>query len=195
MEKNYESKNMILYIHGFGSSGQGGKSKLFREYFHKQGVKFLAPSLSMIPTLAISTLEEIIEICSDEEIILMGSSLGGYYAIYLSEKYNLKTVLINPSIKPYETLTKVLGDNKSYFDKNFSFTWGDAQVESLKKFDTSIKNTKNYLLLACKGDAVLDYREAKEKLQGAEMIIQDGGDHGFLDIDRYFDQISEFMKS
>ncbi len=186
---------MILYIHGFGSSGQGGKSKLFREYFKKQGIKFLAPSLSIIPELAISTLEEIIEVCPDEEIVLMGSSLGGYYSLYLSEKYDLKAVLINPSIKPYETLKKVLGSNKSYYDGNFSFNWGETQVDSLKKFSVDVSKTENYLLLARMGDEVLDYREAEKKLEGANMIIEEGGDHGFLDIDRYFTQISLFIEA
>ncbi|MFT7861208.1 MAG: YqiA/YcfP family alpha/beta fold hydrolase [Sulfurimonas sp.] len=185
---------MVLYIHGFGSSGQGGKSKLFREYFNNKGVKFLAPSLSFIPELALSTLEEIIETCHEEEIVLMGSSLGGYYAIYLAEKYTLKAVLINPSIEPYETLKKVLGDNTSFYDGNFTFSWGEAQVESLKKFEVGIKEPKNYLLLARKGDEVLDYREAENKLQGARMIIEEGGDHGFLDIDRHFSDISLFLK-
>ncbi len=32
------------------------------------------------------------------DIILVGSSLGGYYSIYIGEKYNLKTILINPSV-------------------------------------------------------------------------------------------------
>ncbi|MBD3796427.1 MAG: esterase [Campylobacterales bacterium] len=185
---------MILYIHGFGSSGQGGKSKLFRSYFKEQSVKFLAPSLSFIPELALSTLEEIIEVFADEEIVLIGSSLGGYYSIYLAEKYNLKAVLINPSIKPYETLNKVLGDNTSFYDGNFSFSWGEAQVESLRKFDVSITDPKKYLLLARKGDEVLDYREAEKKLQGAQMIIEEGGDHGFLDVDRHFSKVNEFLK-
>ncbi|QOP42070.1 YqiA/YcfP family alpha/beta fold hydrolase [Sulfurimonas marina] len=185
---------MILYIHGFGSSGQGGKSKLFREYFKTQGVKFLAPSLSFIPELAISTLEELIEVCKDEEITLMGSSLGGYYAIYLSEKYNLKAVLINPSIKPYVTLKKVLGNNASFYNGNCSFSWDEEQVESLKKFSVDVNNKENYFLLARKGDEVLDYKEAEQKLKGAKMIIEDGGDHGFLDIDRHFETILEFIK-
>lgn len=185
---------MILYIHGFGSSGQGGKSKLFRSYFKEQGVKFLAPSLSFIPELALATLEEIIEVCANEEIVLMGSSLGGYYSIYLAEKYNLKAVLINPSIKPYETLKKVLGDNASFYDGHCSFSWGEAQAESLKRYDLPIVKPQNYLLLARKGDEVLDYREAELKLQGAKMIIEEGGDHGFLDVDRYFDEIDDFIR-
>ncbi|WP_428738815.1 YqiA/YcfP family alpha/beta fold hydrolase [Sulfurimonas sp.] len=185
---------MVLYIHGFGSSGQGAKAKLFREHFKDRGEKFLAPSLSFIPELAISTLEEIIEMCKDEEIVLMGSSLGGYYAIYLSQKYNLKTVLINPSIKPYETLKKMVGENQSFFNNHFSFHWSEAQVESLKKFSVKIKDKNNYFLLVSTGDEVLDYREAVAKLKGSQMIIHDGSDHGFLEVSKHLDTIDEFLK-
>ena len=50
---------MIIYIHGFGGSGEGSKAKAFREYYKKEG--FIAPSLSYVPQLAIKTLEELIE--------------------------------------------------------------------------------------------------------------------------------------
>ncbi|WP_297440167.1 YqiA/YcfP family alpha/beta fold hydrolase [Sulfurimonas sp.] len=35
---------MIIYIHGFASSGQGGKAKKFREYYQENRESFIAPS-------------------------------------------------------------------------------------------------------------------------------------------------------
>jgi len=52
---------MILYIHGFGSSGQRGKSALFRSYFQGKNISFIASSLSYVPELAIARLKELIE--------------------------------------------------------------------------------------------------------------------------------------
>ena len=40
---------MTIYIHGFGSSGQGGKAVPFREYFKDISEPFIAPSLSCVP--------------------------------------------------------------------------------------------------------------------------------------------------
>ena len=94
---------MIIYIHGFGSSGQGGKANLFRDYFKSRGQSFIAPSLSYVPELAMSTLEELIN--SYDEVELIGSSLGGYYSIYLAEKYGLKAVLVNPAIESLQNGT------------------------------------------------------------------------------------------
>jgi len=52
---------MVIYIHGFGGSGLGIKSSLFREYFKSHDIDFISPTLSYIPDLAIQTLEELIE--------------------------------------------------------------------------------------------------------------------------------------
>ncbi len=61
MESDSRGERVIIYIHGFGGSGVGNKASLFREYFKERGVEYIAPSLSYIPDLAISTLEELIE--------------------------------------------------------------------------------------------------------------------------------------
>ena len=63
---------MVIYIHGFGGSGEGSKAKAFREYFKAIGEDFIAPSLSYVPQLAIQTLEELIE-SYHGDIYLVGS--------------------------------------------------------------------------------------------------------------------------
>ncbi len=65
---------MTIYIHGFGSSGQGGKAKLFRQYYHSISEPCIAPSLSYVPELAISTLEELInsyDIVSERYLLML----------------------------------------------------------------------------------------------------------------------------
>ena len=45
---------------------------------------------------------------------LIGSSLGGFYATYFSEHYNLKCVGINPAVIPPAEMSEYLGENKNY---------------------------------------------------------------------------------
>ena len=184
---------MIIYIHGFGSSGQGYKARLFREYFHHKGVDFIAPSLSYIPELALQTLEELID-SYDGKVSLIGSSLGGYYSIYLANKYKLKAALINPSIYPYKTLAKVLGNAPSFYDES-TYTWLQSHIEILKKFEVASPIQSNLMLLVQKGDETLDYKQALNKLPEALSIIEEGGSHGFTDIERHFEKIELFLKS
>ena len=181
---------MVIYIHGFSGSGEGVKARAFRDYFKNKGESFIAPSLSYVPDLAIKTLEELIE-SYGKDVKLVGSSLGGFYSIYLANRYNLKAVLLNPSIYPYITLEKLLGDAPSFYD-NSSFTWTESHIEMLKKYETKVKNQNNFMLLVQKGDELLDYKEALDKLPEANIVAEDGGDHSFVGIDKYFDDIRVF---
>ena len=181
---------MIIYIHGFGSHGLGSKASSFRTYFKERGEAFIAPSLSYIPDLAIQTLEELIE--SYEDVKLIGSSLGGYYTLYLAQKYGLKAVLINPSIYPYATLKKVLGKAPSFYDESY-FSWKEPHLEMLKKYETDSVIQEDVMLLLQKGDETLDYREAVTKLPNAKQIVEEGGSHSFDGIERYFDEVDDFL--
>ena len=184
---------MIIYIHGFGSSGQGGKAVGFREYFKSIEKPFIAPSLSYVPELAMSTLEELVT--SYDDVTLVGSSLGGYYAIYLAEKYALKCVLINPAVASSRTLKRAIalsGTAKNYYDDS-QFTWNESYIEMLKGYHvTEVKHGK-YMLLLQKGDDVLDYREVIEKIPHATTILEEGGSHPFDNIERHFKTIETFL--
>ena len=88
------------------------KATLLRKYFDN----LYSPTHPLNADLAIDLLENSIKFFSPHyEISLIGGSLGGYYSIYLANKYNIKVALINPAIKPY-TLVSFLGKNKHLYD-------------------------------------------------------------------------------
>ena len=183
---------MIIYIHGFGSNGEGSKAKILRELLEDEG--FIAPSLSYIPELAINTLKELIESYSKyEKVYLMGSSLGGYYAIYLADLYNIKAVLINPSVSPTRTLQKVLGEQESYYDGS-KFEWNKKHLKMLEQYEINKPQVQNYLLLSQKGDETLNYIDAMQKLYGCKKCIEEGGSHSFDGIGRYIADIEDFFE-
>ena len=185
---------MILFIHGFGSSGHSFKAELVKKYFEEEGV--LSPSLSYVPELAIDTLKEIIElfISRGEKVYLMGSSLGGFYATYLSEFYGLKAVLINPAVHADISLKKALPQAINYYDESY-FEWKESYIGQLQKYDVVPKNQKNLLLMLQKGDEVLDYKEALDKLPSANLILEEGGAHHFEGFSDHLQMISEFFNS
>ena len=185
---------MLIYIHGFASSGRGAKAKLCRAYFKAQGVDFMAPSLSSIPSLAIDTLEQLIEsyIKQGERVSLIGSSLGGFYSIYLSQKYNLKAVLINPSIFPYDTLSHVPSPMTNFYDGS-SFEWKKEHYEALREYEVADVKAENFMLLLQTGDESLDYNHAAQKFKDASLNIEKGGNHSYLGIERHFKGIEVFL--
>ncbi len=184
---------MIIYIHGFGGSGKGVKATLFKEAFSSEHV--IAPSLSYVPDLAVTTLCELIESYLElgVTISLIGSSLGGFYALYLSDKYDLKAVLLNPSLYPYKTLSSYVGEGLNFYDQS-CFEWSGTHIKMLKQYEVNTVKVEKILLLQQKGDVVVDYKEAQQKLQGVVSVLDAEGSHSFEAISEHFERIKSFLR-
>ncbi len=108
------------------------KASLLRDKLKSKNI--IAPTLSYVPDLAIDTLEQLIQTyIKYEKVYLIGSSLGGYYAIYLANKYNLKAVLINPSTNPRNTLSNMIGQTLNYADLS-KFEWNQNHINMLMQY-------------------------------------------------------------
>jgi hypothetical protein len=181
---------MILYVHGFGSSAQGYKAKLFEKHYKKLGISFFAPNLSYIPNLAIETLSWLCE--NFQDVKLIGSSLGGYYSLYLAKKYNLKAVVINPAVYAYERLEEAVDKNVPSFYDESSFLWTRNHLESLKKYDTK-EVDESILFLLQTGDKLLDYKDSLKKYKKPNVLIEEGGSHAFENIESKLELIDDFL--
>lgn len=190
---------VILFIHGFGSNGFGSKAQIMRDYCAEHNIRFIAPSLSHIPALAWQTLTELVEqlkaILAPQQLCVMGSSLGGFYAHALAVKYELKVVLINPSMHAGTSLRRALGQAVNYYDDS-PYEWRESYVATLDKLEPRYPSPLNETacwLLAQTGDELLDYREAISALPSAKHTIESGGDHGFIGFERYPENIIRFF--
>jgi len=128
----------LLYLHGFNSSPNSLKAQLIKQYMvdHKCVDQLLCPQIPEVPEQARVFLEVLVEEYIDDfNLSFVGSSLGGYYATYLAEKYSGNAVLVNPSVKPYETLALYLGENKFYFEDG-SWDFNETHIEQLRSIDT-----------------------------------------------------------
>ena len=181
----------IIYVHGFNSSPASFKAGLLRKKLGSLGKEadFSAPHLPHRPLEAIATLET--EVRQAGSAALVGSSLGGFYATWLAEKYALKAVLVNPSVRPYESLREYVGPQKNlYTGVEYEFT--ARHLAELRELEMATITPDCYLLLVQTGDEVLDYREAVDKYRGARQIVVDGGDHAFSGFGDYLDLILRF---
>ena len=181
---------MILYIHGFASSGLGAKARIVREYFKERA---FAPSLPYIPELAVDTLRQIVErTLVHEPVHLIGSSLGGFYATVLAEAYGLKAVLVNPSTQPWVTLGNHTGMVTHFHDLSH-FEWTPQHVATLRSLDPETIHPERYLLMLQTGDDLLDYRIALKRYEGAKTILEEGGSHAFEGFERDLENIEDFF--
>ena len=94
----------LLYIHGFLSSPLSFKARQTAQWLaeHHPEIEFLCPQLTPYPADAQKLLDSAVESRFPDPVYLMGSSLGGFWATWLAEKYNLRAVLINPAVRPQD---------------------------------------------------------------------------------------------
>lgn len=186
---------MILYIHGFNSSPQSLKAQQTADYLSKNfpQISLAAPQIPAYPIDAVNFLEAFY--VKNQKLIkgIIGSSLGGYLASYFVEKYSVKSVLINPAVRPYELLSDYLGEQVNPYTKE-RYHLEPRHMDELMAIDTPCINRQtNYWLLQQQGDEVLDYRQAVAKYAGCRQTVEAGGDHSFQGYDRFLPDIAAFF--
>lgn len=115
-----------------------------------------------------------------EVSLMLGSSLGGYYATWLSEKYNAPAVLINPAVRPWQHFSEDhLGWHTNYYSgRRYELT--REHVETLMRYEVKVPaRPERLLLLVQAGDELLDYRMATELYRDCAMVVEPGGSHAF----------------
>ncbi len=184
----------VLYIHGFNSSPQSMKAENTRKYFAENypEINFNCPQIASSPNAAIAQLESIIALTPSATWLFMGSSLGGYFATFLAEKYQAKAVLINPAVKPFELLKDYLGEQINPYTAE-CYQVKEQHIVELKILEQENISKNNYLVMLQTGDEVLDYQQAVEKYRHCELTIEQGGDHSFIDYDNALPKIALFF--
>lgn len=89
----------ILYVHGFGSSGQSGTVTKIREML--PGAEVVAPDLPVHPAEAQELLRRTCE--EEKPNLIIGSSMGGMYAEQLA---GYDRILVNPAFQMGDTMLK-----------------------------------------------------------------------------------------
>jgi predicted esterase YcpF (UPF0227 family) len=185
---------MIVYIHGFNSSPASHKANQLRMRLASLGreSEFACPALPHSPDEAMAILERVVSGSSAHRITLVGSSLGGFYATHLAERFGLRTVLVNPALTPHLGLRHYLGPQKNlYTGQEYVLTEAHlAQLAALYVAEPS--GTHRYLLMHTTGDELLDWRLAVDHYPGCRQILVQGGDHGFAQFGDYVDIVLAF---
>lgn len=193
---------IFIYLHGFLSSPRSAKAEQLVQFIqtHNLPIDCRAPELLEEPHLALAAAETAIQQARAENTVvgLIGSSMGGFYATVLAERYAVRAVLINPSVYPHLRLREYLQINGSEMVNPYSgrrFTLGQRDIDALVAMQPdSLANIENYWLLAQTGDEVLDYRDAVAYYAGCKQTIEAGGDHQFQNFTRYLPELVNFLQ-
>lgn len=101
---NFNNRS-ILFLHGYDSSSKGDKPNLLRQLYPHN--RLLIPDLPLDPQACLSLSEDTLKTASNDTVII-GASLGGFYAYYLAAKYRRDVLLINPVYQPAMEAKKLL---------------------------------------------------------------------------------------
>lgn len=185
----------LIYVHGFNSSEKSYKAQLLQQACELAGCAdaFLLPRLPWEPKQAIALLEKIIEEKLAHGVTLCGSSLGGYYSTYLSEKYGINSVLVNPAAGAYNLLEKHLGEQVNpYTQERYILT--EEHMHQLRQLEVSEINDALYWLMLQEGDETLDYKKALQKYPTVNTLLEPDGSHSFDGFERFTEQILAYAK-
>ncbi len=170
----------VVYIHGFNSSPSSFKAQQLRKAWLQLGFPeehLMIPELHHHPEQAIKQLQD--AIAQLDQPVLVGSSLGGYYATYLAEQYNLKALLINPAVRPHHLFDGFTAEQENlYTGEHWLLT--NTHLQGLAALEVEPpRDAQRFCVWLQTGDETLDYWLAEQYYYDCSVHIEQGGDHGF----------------
>ena len=202
----------LIYIHGLDSDANSTKGLLLDDYCkkHYPDIKVYRPDFNQSPQVVFDELLELVaRLNEDSKVVLVGSSLGGYFATLISNETGCSALLINPSTQPHLTLQRFEDDVKadtlkSDFDKDkvlhttsggWSITKSDLQWFARHQL-LSVKSPNQVAVMLKQGDELLDANlsAAFYGQYGVSITLQEGGDHRFSDFAEQLPKIMNQIK-
>ena len=186
----------LLYVHGFLSSPLSSKAQLVRQRVKQAHPRltFWCPQLPASPRAAIDLVMDGIAAWPREQMAVIGSSLGGFYATWVAEHTGCPAALLNPAVDPARDLASYVGEHPAWHEPKESFYFHPGYVAELRDLTMSgLSQPQRYYALIAKGDEVLDWREMRGRYPGAQIRLLEGGDHAISDFPDYLDEVLAFL--
>ena len=189
---------LVVYLHGFRSSPRSSKAVLTEDAIKalstaNNPMEWYCPQLLASPKDSMDMVIRHIEASTHDRLVVIGSSLGGYYTNYLAEKFGCKAVILNPAVRAPKELAPHVGMLTSY-DTNEPYDFRPEYIDELKALQVEvISNPSRYFLIAAKGDELLDWQEMVDFYKGSEQLVLDGGDHGISDYPVHLPKVLNFI--
>ena len=180
----------IIYLHGFQSSALSIKGQQIKTFCQQHtDFQVYLPDLNMPPQQVLTHVSDMI--AGLGQVVLIGSSLGGFYATQLVAKHGVPAVLINPAMRPWQLFHDLFGSEHIPYVVNAEWTLDHSHLDQLQQMALPfVQDADKILVLLQQGDEVLDYREAQRYYSNAShqsMIITEvNGKHA---MDNFADKI------
>ncbi len=156
-------------------------------------IEWYCPQLLASPKESMEMVTNHINQSSADQIVVVGSSLGGFYANFLAEKYSCKAIALNPAVRAARELAPHVGMMTAY-DSDEPFDFRPEYISELMELQIEkITNPSRYFLIAAKGDELLDWQEMVDFYQGAKQLVLEGSDHGISNYAEHLPLVVDFI--
>ena len=176
--------DVIIYIHGFKSSPLSEKSMALQAAF--PGL-VAADYDSLHPDTGFQQLDDLIRPHLRDNLVLVGSSLGGFWAYHFACRYGVKCVLLNPCMHPEISLLQHIGEVENMYtgEKGILTEWDLSRYPNYR-----LNGASHCTVLHEKGDEVIPYEESVANFKDvAYLMLLEGGNHRFEQLDVAIEEI------
>jgi predicted esterase YcpF (UPF0227 family) len=190
---------LLVYLHGFRSSPNSTKAVMTGEAVKalstsEHSYEWYCPQLLASPGQSMDMVVQHIDQSKADRIVIIGSSLGGFYTNYLAEKYQCKGIVLNPAVYAARELEPHVGMMTAY-DSEEPFDFKAEYIDELRALQAErITDPKRYFLIAAKGDELLDWKEMVAFYPGSKQLILEGSDHGIADYATHLPAVIDFIE-
>ena len=199
MENTYHPRmptTHLLYLHGFRSSPQSTKAQMMaaRVQADHKNVRWWCPQLPPSPREAMALIQRGTADWPADQMAVVGSSLGGFYATALAQQRGCRAVVLNPAVDPARDLAAHIGEQTAWHDPAEHFFFRPEYIDELRALQTGpLTHPERTFAVIAKGDELLDWREMTARYASARIRLLEGSDHALSDFDDHIDAVQEFL--
>jgi len=176
----------IYYLHGFNSAPKVNSAKVKSIQTRFPDARVYSPLLDYRDNNVFVNLKEI---ALRSNVRFVGTSLGGFVALYLSAVYGCTSYVFNPSINPSTSLKRYIGTNTNYVT-NEVYEWTESHISKFEEIEVILDHTDiesyNTKVFCGTNDDVIPIEIARQYFIDAKLPIREYDDgHRFS---KYFEK-------
>lgn len=168
----------IVYIPGFGGNKNSETyQNIFRKHFETECILYDNRNADK----AYFQICEQLDILKNEKVLIIGQSLGGFWAEIFAIKNSWNAILINPSLEPSVSL------------KKYNLT--DIQLKKFESYQDCKTAQSKVSIIISKNDTVVDSKPVVHKYKNQVDFIYIEGGHQLQNFEVLFKEIEKMKLS
>jgi predicted esterase YcpF (UPF0227 family) len=171
----------IIYLHEFAGVGNCVKSQILRTTFSNCTVH--SPNLPIDPAEIIAVVLIMVQEATQFPVIFVGAGIGGFWANYFAQTFNVPCLLINPSTEPAAIMLPYVGTEIKNHSTNLPIIITHEHVahyDELQEQASELHNGALVHLLLAMDDELIDYRSTLINLPYFKsVVVTEHGGHRY----------------